>query len=181
LLLSLIVLGCATAPPPPAPSVEASTQNGVIDGEWTDAHIRQDLERSVQERYGEAAFQRAAKAEAWIMSKLYRGMPLPPTRQPDGSWKEAPHPVALMVRENGQWKRANDSGFADATAAEQAEIEALLNSGAFWAEPARIPQGGCTDGGSTLFLIRLPGRPPQVRQGTCGGPPLHARLLSAVF
>lgn len=108
-------------------------------------------------------------------------MPLPPVRQPDGSWKHAPHPVALLIRENGRWHGADGNGFSPVDAAAQTEIEALLGSAAFWAEPARIPQDGCTDGGSSLFVVRVPGKQSQVRQGTCGGPALHARLISAVY
>ena len=33
-------------------------------------------------------------------------------------------------------------------------------------------------GQGTLIVIRLPGRAPAVRQGTCGGPALHSRLIS---
>ena len=182
-LMVASLAACTTRAPPPraGPSTAASAEQRPENREWSDRDIRQDVESSVRERYGDAAFQRAAASEVWIMSKLYRGMPMPPTQQPDGTWKEAPHPVALMIRENGRWLRADANGFSPADAAAQTEIEALLGSAAFWAEPSRIPQGGCTDGGSTLFVIRMPGRDPAVRQGTCGGPALHSRLISAVY
>jgi hypothetical protein len=182
LLPGLLCAACATAPVAVTEgSTTASAQRESEHREWTDRQIQEDVESSVRERFGDAALARAAAAEASILSKLYRGMPLPPVRQPDGSWKEAPHPTALLVRENGRWHRGDGSGFSPVDAAAQTELEALLGSAAFWAEPARIPQGGCTDGGSTLFLIRTPDKPPQVRQGTCGGPALHARLISAVY
>ena len=168
-------------PPLADPRMAASTERLPENPEWSDRQIRQDVESSVRERFGDAALDRTHAAEGWIMSKLYRGMPLPPTQQPDGTWKQAPHPVALLIRENGRWLQADANGFSPVASAAQTEIEALLGSAAFWAEPARIPQGGCTDGGSTLFLILLPGREPQVRQGTCGGPALHSRLISAVY
>jgi hypothetical protein len=182
LSFALLTTACVRPAQPPLadPSHAASTERPAEDREWSDRQIWQDVESSVRSAYGDAAFERARYAEAWIMSKLYRGLPMPPTLQPDGTWKEAPHPVALVIREKGQWLRAGATGYSPDAAA-QSEIETLLESPAFWAERARIPQGGCTDGGSTLFLIRLPGKQPQVRQGTCGGPPLHSRLISAVY
>jgi hypothetical protein len=181
LLAAVLAAACTTAPPPGEDLAPASAERPSENREWSDRQIQEDVEQSVRERFGEAALGRARAADAVIMSKLYRGMPLPPKQQPDGSWVAAPHPVALMVREKGQWLKAGESGFAPADAPAQIEVEALLGSAAFWGEAARIPQGGCTDGGSTLFVIRMPRQEPQVRQGTCGGPPLHNRLISAVY
>lgn len=182
LLPAILCAACTTAPLPPAdPSTAASTVGPSENREWSDRQIQQDVEGSVRQQFGDAAVARAMAAEASIMSKLYRGMPLPPVRQPDGSWKDPAHPTALLIRENGRWHRADAGGFTRAEAAAQDEIAALLSSPAFWAEPARIAQGGCTDGGSTLFVIRMPREPARVRQGTCGGPTLHSRLISAVF
>lgn len=178
---ALLLAACTTRLPPADPSTAASTERPVANGEWSDRQIQQDVESSVRERFGDAAFERALAAEASIMSKLYHGMPYPPVQQPDGTWKERPKPVALMLREAGQWKRVTESGVSSAASAEQTELEVLLESVAFWQEPARIAQGGCTDGGSSLFVIRQPQRVPQVRQGTCGGTPLHSRLISAVY
>ena len=176
-----LLAGCTTRLPPADPSTAALTERPIANGEWSDREIQQDVESSIRERFGDAAFERALAAEASVMSKLYQGMPYPPVQQPDGTWAERPKPVALMLREGGQWKRVTATGVSNSTLAEQTELEVLLDSVAFWQEPARVRQGGCTDGGSSLFVIRQPQRVPQVRQGTCGGPPLHARLISAVY
>jgi hypothetical protein len=182
LLLPILCAACSTALLAPAdPSTAASTERATQDREWSDRQIQQDVESSIRDRFGNAALARAMSAEASIMSKLYRGMPLPPVQQPDGSWKDWPYPTALLIRENGRWHRAQPSGFSPVEPAAQNEIDTLLGSAAFWAEPARVAQGGCTDGGSTLFVIRMPKQQPRVRQGTCGGPPLHARLISGVY
>ncbi len=174
--LAMFAAGCATAPTPVASEDQRADQGR--GQEWTDAEIRQDVEKSVAERFGAASYRRAVAAEASVMVKLYRGMPMPPVQQPDGSWREVPHPVALLVREDGQWLKADEDGFRPVRPILVPEFASLLESTQFWAESARVPQGGCTDGGSSLIVIRLPGRSPAVRQGTCGGPELHSRLIS---
>lgn len=182
LLLIAAAEGCTNRSVPIADvSTAASTEQQAENREWTAHEIRQDVESSVREAHGDTMVQRARAAEASIMSKLYRGLPPPPVLQSDGSWKHPPHPVALLIREEGRWLRAGAAGFSAVQRAEQLEIETLLKSTAFWSEPARVPQGGCTDGGSTLLVIRMPGRDAEVRQGTCGGSPLHSRLISAVY
>ena len=170
--LAIIVSGCAAVPPAPVPVDEPAGR------EWSDGHIQQDVESSVRERFGAAAYDRALAAEASVMTKVYRGLPVPPVLQPDGSWREQPHPVALLLRENGKWMKVRDGGVDAIRAVLEPELTGLLASAEFWAEPARVPQGGCTDGGSTLLVIRMPRRGAAVRQGTCGGPPLHNRMLA---
>ena len=172
---------CVRAVSPVDPLTAASTERPAADGEWSNRTIQHDVESSVRERFGDSAFNRALAADASVMSKLYHGMPYPPLQQPDGSWKDRPKPVALVIREHGQWLRARGSGFTPVAPAEQKELSVLIGGLPSWNEPARIPQGGCTDGGSSLFVIRVARRDPQVRQGTCGGPPLLSRLSTAVY
>jgi len=180
-LLSLV--GACAAPPPaaiePLQQPQSEPQQ-VVDGLPT-AKIRSDVEGSVREGFGDGTFQRAIAAEASVMAKLYQGLPPPPVQQPDGSWKYPDPPLAVVLRENGRWYRADAAGVRAVQPAVAAEIEQLLASPQLWAEAERVAQGGCTDGGSSLLVIRYPGRGNTVRQGTCGGPPLSYQLLGAVM
>jgi len=181
LFASAGLAACTSTPPRVDAAASSSTERSADNGEWSDGTIRRDLETSVLERFGQAALDRAGTADASIMAKMYEGLPRPPVQGTDGQWVYPPKPVALLVREGGDWFEASSGGFAPVAAAKASEIDRLLRSADFWAEPARVAQGGCTDGGSTLMLIRLSGADWRVRQGTCGGPPLHSRLLGALF
>jgi hypothetical protein len=178
--LLLALAGCVAAAPAPEPRADPR-RSGELRQEPSEASLRTDVEGSVAERFGAAALRRAQTAEASVMTKLYQGLPPPPVRQPDGSWAHPAHPLAVVVREGGRWVKLTPQGDRALGAAAVTEIEQLLAARAFWAEPRRLAQGGCTDGGSTLLVVRWPAKGSVVRQGTCGGPPLGHRLVSAVL
>ena len=175
LLAAALLAGCAVTPQ----AAHGGRPGEPERREFTDAQIRTDVEESVRARFGPAAFDRALRAEASVMAKLYQGLPPPPVRQPDGTWADPQRPTALLLREHGRWLAYVPSGERPLGPEWAAEVEGLLKSAAFWSEARRVPQGGCTDGGSSLLVIRYPGRGDTVRQGTCGGPLLHRRLISA--
>jgi hypothetical protein len=138
--------------------------------------VRGDLETTARARFGDALTDRALASAAYLFSKHYMGLPPPPVLQPDGSYKDPEPPMAMLIRENGQWLAATATGFRAANPAKAEEIDALLADPAFWAEPAWA-QPGCTDAGGSLMMLKVPRRAPVVRQGACGATKRTERLV----
>jgi hypothetical protein len=155
----------------PMPQAERALPSGPppeqIDIRFSRQRTEQDLLWGAKQRFGEAMVRRALAAPAYIFAKHYAGMlpPPPPDAGPD--WKYPEPPVAMLMRENGQWVVATQEGFRLARPDKLVEIEATLRDPAFWSEPEWAPPG-CTDAGASLLLARIPGRPEVVRSATCG-------------
>ena len=93
--------------------------------------IEHDLLVTARERFGDGTVRRALAAPTYLFAKMYHGMLPPP--QP-GAPPYQP-PMALLVRENGQWLAAGRDGYRPANASKVAGIEALLADRSFWSTP----------------------------------------------
>jgi hypothetical protein len=163
--LALLALGtlaaCSTVPAAP---VERPMDTPVT---LDLAEVRKDLESGAEAKFGEVAFNRLRAASTSIIAKRYFGLAPPPVLQPDGSYKDPEPPIALLVRENGQWLTATPTGWRPVAAPASTALDQALADPAFWKEPAFAPPT-CTDAGASRLLLRYPNRPLTVRQGACG-------------
>ena len=125
---------------------------------------------TARERFGEPAVRRALAAPTYVFAKFYHGM-LPPPQPGDPPYKP---PMALLMREDGQWLAASPDGYRPARADATAQLDSLLASRDFW--PAPTTGGpGCTDAGASLLMLKVPQRAETVRIGTCGETELNER------
>ncbi len=147
-----------------------------IDPGFEPARVRTDLETTARKRFGNAMTDRALASRTYFFSKHYMGLAPPPIVQPDGSYKYPDPPMAMLVREDGRWLAATDTGFRPAKPDKAAAIDAILADAAFWAEPAWA-QPGCTDAGGSLLMLKVPARERIVRQGACGATQRTERLV----
>lgn len=162
-----------------APTVEiapplAATES--IPPGFDPQRVRNDLETTARQRFGDALTDRALASPAFLLSKHYMGLAPPPIVQPDGSYKYPDPPMALLIRENGRWMAATATGLRPAKPEQAAAIDAIIADPAFWAEPAWA-QPGCTDAGGSLLMLKVPPRAPVVRQGSCGATQRTERLV----
>jgi hypothetical protein len=171
LLPVAFLLSACTAVPPQAspamrelPSGPPLQQNDITFIRQT---TEQDLLWSAKQRFGEAAVRRALAAPSYIFAKHYPGMMPPPPPGAGPGWKYPDPPVAILVRENGQWLVATTEGFRQARPDKIAEIESVLAEESFWAGPVWAPPG-CTDSGGSLLLAKIPARRELVRSANCG-------------
>ena len=167
LLLVALLVSCAPAAAPVAPALRViPTGPSTNSFNWTDdmASVERELLATARERFGEAAVRRALAAPTYLFAKFYHGMLPPPPPGPAPPYKP---PMALLIRENGQWLAATASGFRSARTEITEQLDAQLASAAFWSAPS---SGGpaCTDAGASLLLLKVPSRPETVRTGTCG-------------
>ena len=158
--------GCATAVAP-VPSAQRVIPSGpppaILQPGYRPAEFEHDLLATARDRFGEANVRRALAAPTYLFAKFYHGM-LPPPRPGDPPY--AP-PMALLMRENGQWFAATASGYRPAKAESVAKLEAQLADRAFWAAP-NWTGPRCTDAGASLLMLKVPNRPEIIRHGTCG-------------
>jgi hypothetical protein len=164
----------ACAPTVPAAAPVASPE--VIPLGFDAQRVRTDLETTARQRFGDALTDRALASPVYLLSKHYMGLPPPPIVQPDGSYKYPDPPMAMLIRDNGQWLAATATGFRPAKPDKAAAIDAITADPAFWAEPAWA-QPGCTDAGGSLLMLKLPPRGAIVRQGACGATQRTERLV----
>jgi hypothetical protein len=135
----------------------------MIQSGYRPAEFEHDLLATARDRFGEANVRRALAAPTYVFAKFYHGM-LPPPQPGDPPYKP---PMALLMRENGQWFAATATGFRPATANAVPKLEALLADRAFWATP-NWTGPGCTDAGASLLMLKVPNRAEIIRHGTCG-------------
>lgn len=177
-LALLLLSACApVAPPPRPPGTLSGAEGPAFDAEKT----RRDLESSARTQHGDALVEQALAAPAFLIAKRYAGMlpPPPPDAGPDYRYPDPP--AFVLVRPERQWLAAQKGGGFVAVGADRAaRLDAALADPAFWKEPAWAPPG-CTDAGASLIWLKLPGRPPQVRSGTCGETERTERLVSILL
>ena len=172
-IIAVTILSACAPAVPVAPPVTASQAD---NPGFAAARVRTDLESTARQRFGDALTDRALAAPTYLLSKHYVGLAPPPIVQPDGSYKYPDPPMAMLIRENGQWLAASAIGFRAAKPDKAAEIDAILAEPAFWAEPAWV-QPGCTDAGGSLLMLKVPPRAAIVRQGACGATERTERLV----
>jgi len=168
----MMLAACAAVPTVPAATVRVlpsgpPSRELQRDIRFIRQTTEQDLLWSALQRYGEANVRRALAAPTYIFAKHYAGMLPPPPPGAGADWKYPEPPVAMVIRENGQWLAATPDGFGAARPDKIAEIERILTEPAFWAEPEWAPPG-CTDAGASLLLATAPGKSEVVRSATCG-------------
>ncbi len=178
LLASLLLWACApVAPPPRPPGTLSGAEGPAFDPEKT----RRDLESSARTQHGDALVVEALAAPAFLIAKRYAGMlpPPPPDAGPD--YRHPDPPTFVLVRRERQWLVARaGGGFAALPTDKAARLDAALAEPGFWKEPVWAPPG-CTDAGASLIWLKLPGRPAQVRSGTCGETQRTERLVSILL
>lgn len=128
--------------------------------------VKADLEAAIIERFGAAALQRAQSAEAYVLSRVYQGLP-PPT--PPGS--PPPPPIAaLLMMDRDVWYRAETGGLFQPLSKSQQEqwLTALADAGP-WSEPTYAAPT-CTDAGATYLIVSVPKRPYLLRAANCATP-----------
>ena len=161
------VVSCAPSVAPVAPAARVIPAGPSTNSfNWTDdlATVERELLVTARERFGEAAVRRALAAPTYLFAKFYHGMLPPPPPGPAPPYKP---PMALLIRENGQWLAASAEGFQPARTDITLQLDALLASRDFWVAPTT---GGpsCTDAGASLLLLKVSARPETIRIGTCG-------------
>ena len=164
---------CAPAVPPPEPVARLSDSVGPS---FDPVAVQADLEATARQRFGEPLVAAALASHTYWFAKHYMGLPPPPVVQPDGTYKHAAPPMAMLVRQNGQWLTATANGFRPAKPDKAAAIEAMVRNVEFWREPPWA-QPGCTDAGGSLLMLKAPPRERIVRQGACGATQNTERLV----
>ena len=173
----LIVLAAAlSACAPAVPVAQPQATPEAIPPGFDPERVRSDLETTARQRFGDALTDRALGSPTYLFSKHYMGLAPPPVLQPDGSYKDREPPMAMLIRENGQWLAATATGFRPAKPEAATAIDAMIADRAFWAEPAWA-QPGCTDAGGSLLILKVPQRARIVRQGACGATQRTERLV----
>ena len=174
----LLLSACAPVAPPVPPPGERSGAEGPA---FNPAETRASLEASARAQHGDALVDQALASPAFLIAKRYAGMlpPPPPDAGPDYRYPEPP--TFVLVRRDGEWLgAAAGGGFVPLGGDKSARIEAALRDPGFWKAPAWAPPG-CTDAGASLIWLKLPGRPVQVRSGTCGETERTERLVSILL
>jgi hypothetical protein len=149
--------------PPKERMIPTGPPPEVLQPGYRPAEFEQDLFATARERFGLESVRRALGADTYVFAKFYHGM-LPPPRPGDPPYKP---PMALLIRENGQWFAATPTGFRPAKAEAVPQLEALLANRAFWAAP-NWTGPRCTDAGASLLMLKVPNRAEIIRHGTCG-------------
>ena len=167
---------CAPAPPAPVPAAVLARPLDSIQPGFRPAEVRGDLEATARQRFGDALTDRALASDTYLFAKHFVGLAPPPIVEPDGSYRYPPPPMAMLIRENGQWLAATAAGFRAVSADKAAAIDALVRNAAFWSEPD-YAEPGCTDAGASLLMLKAPPRPVVVRRGACGRTALTERLV----
>ena len=174
--LSIAVATALTACAPAVPVAQPVEPGDAVIPGFVPERVRSDLEKTARERFGDVLTERALASPTYLFSKHYMGLPPPPIVQSDGSYKYPDPPMAMLIRENGKWLAATESGFRSAKPESAAAIDAIIGDPAFWAEPAWA-QPGCTDAGGSLLMLKVPQRARIVRQGACGATQRTERLV----
>ena len=174
--IALAAAGALSACAPTVPAAAPVATPEAIPAGFDAQRVHSDLETTARQRFGDALTDRALASPVYLLSKHYMGLPPPPIVQPDGSYKYPDPPMAMLIRDNGQWLVATATGFRLAKPDKSAAIDAIIADPAFWAEPAWA-QPGCTDAGGSLLMLKLPSRSQIVRQGACGATQRTERLV----
>ena len=174
-MLPVALAALATcAPVAPAPEPVTGSPESVQPG-FDPAALQADPEATARLRFGKALVSRALAAPVHLFAKHYMGLAPPPIVQPDGSYRYPDPPMAMLIREDGQWLAATLDGMRPAKPDKVAAIDAIVGDAAFWADPAWA-RPGCTDAGGSLLMLRAPPRQGIVRQGACGATQRTERL-----
>jgi hypothetical protein len=177
-LALLLLAACAPVPPPPPPP---GTLSGAEGPAFDAAKTRQDLESSARTQFGDASTDEALAAPAFLIAKRYAGMLPPPPPGAGADYRYPDPPAFILVRRDGRWLAAQKGGgFVSLAADKAARLDAALADPGYWKEPVWAPPG-CTDAGASLVWLKLPGRPAQVRSGTCGATERTERLVSILL
>ena len=138
--------------------------------------VKADLEAAVVERFGSAALKRASMAEAYVLSRHYRGLPQPPI---PGGPPRLPI-AAVLILEQGVWYRAANGGsFVPLTANQRRQWLTVLADTGPWTEPT-YAHPTCTDAGATYLIASLPNRPFLLRAANCATPKSERLGLAAI-
>lgn len=174
LTLLLCFVGSCAAPPAAVPARQQPAAGDTVSSEGE--RVRHDLESSVRSKFGDKLAAEGLSAPTFILAKRYVGLPRP-ILQPDGAYRFAEPPVAMLVRRGGVWLAAKvDGTFAPVPPENAAGINAVVNDPAFSAEPSFTPPT-CTDAGGDLLWLNAEGRPATVRQSACGSAARTERLV----
>jgi hypothetical protein len=164
--LILAVLGGCTGVPlvnDPRP-VEGASPLDTDPGGDDLALTRTDLLATASARYGRQALGEALAASAYLIAKRFAGMAPPPPEGAGPDWVP-PTPSALLMKGPDGWMVATGGGWRPAASDAAAELDRALADPRFWSEPAFIPP--CPDYGSSVLLLKMPGREATVRKSTC--------------
>lgn len=181
-IAAFLLAGCVAAAGPIAPSIVRLLPSGPpphdqrLDAGLVAKTTEQDLLWSARQMYGDTTVRRALSAPAYILGKHYQGMLPPPPPNAGPNWKYPDPPTAMLFKENGTWLVAAREGVRQARPEKIAEIEKILSTPGFWAEPAWAPPG-CTDAGASLLLAKIAGENEVVRSATCGATGLSELLV----
>jgi hypothetical protein len=141
-ICTMLVGACAAPlPAPPAPAYDRG--NGPAPGEVR-ARMRSVIERDAAQVLGRGALGEVLAARTALLVRRPVQFPSAPT----------PPAVAAAARQASGWIRIGANGVRhgfDAAAAR--ELDRLLASSAFWAEPS-LPETMCTDPSGILILAR---------------------------
>lgn len=124
------------------------------------------VEEVAGDRFGRDAVAQARRADSAIIAVAVPG------RFNAGG----PH-VNIALRSSGGWSGIGGDSLPEDVGA---EIDCLLASPAYAAEPDRYPEMDCPDSGASLLLIRHRGQVRTIRQ-SCMPANLSGRLLSTVL
>jgi len=103
-MLPVALAALATcAPVAPAPEPVTGSPESVQPG-FDPAALQADPEATARLRFGKALVSRALAAPVHLFAKHYMGLAPPPIVQPDGSYRYPDPPMAMLIREDGQWK-----------------------------------------------------------------------------
>lgn len=145
----------------------APTQQQRMNVDLVRQTTEQDLLWSAQQLFGEPMVRRALAADSYIFAKHYPGMLPPPPPGAGRDWKYPEPPTAVLFVENGTWLTVTREGVRQARPDKIQEVRRILSGQKFWKEPVWAPPG-CTDAGSSLLLLKIPGHSEVVRSASCG-------------
>jgi hypothetical protein len=173
-----VLAGCVAAPPPADEPVQPQVQSRAgaqpafperrLEAPTPEA-IRGYVEGVVGDRFGPETVRRADQARTSVMAASIRG-----------HFGTGGPQVNVAIREGGGWTGWGGGSRAPLQSAVGAELDRLLASRAFWAEPDRFPASDCPDSGAHLLVVRHQGRTKISRQ-SCEPANLVGRLLRTVL
>ena len=152
---------------PPAAASEPAPQRRLAAP--TPEAIRGYVEEVAGDRFGAAALAQARAADRSVIAVAVPG------RFNDGGPR-----VNIALRSRAGWAGWRGGRAAALPEDVGAEIDRLLASPAFAAEPDRYPEMDCPDSGASLLLIRDRGHVRTIRQ-SCMPANLSGRLLTTVL
>ena len=176
-LIAILALAAACTPVGSLTSTPPPSRHSEGPPAFDAAEVRQDLEGSARAKFGAALTEQALASPTFLFAKHYVGLSPPPILQPDGSYRFPDPPMAMLVRRSEGWVTARvGAGFVPVAANKGAALDAALRDPGFWNEPV-YTRPTCTDAGSSLLWLKVPGKSATLRRGACGATERTERLV----